>query len=169
LIKWFTRGLVPVVPGRKEATGDVIATELAAQCLAKAVMADWDSSKPPIWHIAAGKHAPRMMELIEFVHQHFADRPAWKRRKIPRPQMVDQADFDRLIGSVDAAGRGTLAQALRSVNRFLPDLLYPKTYVTTQAEALWGGPLPQYDWRETMNRVIRFCCPLPAAPSASEK
>jgi hypothetical protein len=122
------------------------------------VLADW-GGKPPIWHIAAGDKAPRMSELIDFVYQHFAERPTWRRRQIPRPQMLAGAQFDRFIESVDAAGRPTLGQALRSVNRFLPDLLYPKTYATSQAEALWGGPLPQYDWRETMARVIRFCCP----------
>lgn len=182
LIKWFARGLVPVMPGRPESTGDLIATETAARCLLRAVMADWDTPTPPdpapagnetdpagndakpragvpIWHIAAGDRAPRMTELIDFVYQHFADRPAWRRKRIPRPQVVDQEQFDRFVASVDAAGRPGLAQALRSANRFLPDLGYPKTYETKQAEALWGGPLPQYDWRETMGRVIRFCCP----------
>ena len=160
LIKWFARGLVPMMPGLPEATSDVIATETAAQCLARAVMADWGEARPPIWHIAAGDHAPRMTELIDFVYQHFAQRPAWLRKGIPRPQLVQQDVFDRLIESVDASGHPALTQALRSANRFLPDLLFPKTYATTRAEALWGGPLPQYDWRETMGRVIRFCCPL---------
>ena len=61
LIKWFARGLVPMVPGRPEATGDVIATETAAQCLSRAVLAEWsaEGSRPPIWHIAAGTRAPR--------------------------------------------------------------------------------------------------------------
>jgi hypothetical protein len=118
-----------------------------------------NTRKAPIWHIAAGDRAPRMTELIDFVYQHFADRPAWRRKRIPRPQVVDQEQFDRFVATVDAAGRPALAQALRSANRFLPDLGYPKTYETKQAEALWGGPLPQYDWRETMGRVIRFCCP----------
>ena len=140
----------------------MIATETAARCLTRAVMADWKGAAgdgPPIWHIAAADHAPRMTELIDFVYQHFADRPAWRRKCIPRPQMVEQAEFDRFIESVNATGRTMVAHALRSVNRFLPDLLYPKTYETTQAEALWGGPLPRYDWRETLGRVIRFCCP----------
>jgi nucleoside-diphosphate-sugar epimerase len=159
LIKWFTRGLVPMVPGLPEATGDVIATETAAQCLSRAVLADWSTQHPPIWHIAAGDKAPRMRELIDFVYQHFADRPTWRRKHIPRPQIVEREHFDRFIETVDAAGHPALGQALRSVNRFLPDLLYPKTYATTHAESLWGGPLPQYDWRETMARVIRFCCP----------
>ncbi len=160
LIKWFARGLLPMVPGLPEATGDVIATEMAAQCLSCAVLADWGTKRPPIWHIAAADGAPRMTDLIDFVYQHFADRPAWRRRGIPRPRMVEQEAFNRYIESVDGSGHSLKAQALRSVNRFLPDLCYPKTYETTRAEALWGGPLPQYDWRETMRRVIHFCCPL---------
>jgi|GEM_PF-1636963 len=160
LIKWFSRGLVPMMPGLPDATADVIATELAAQCLVRAVRAEWRSGQPPIWHFAAGPKAPRMSELIDEVYQHFAQRPQWRRRNIPRPQMVQMGEFSKFIDAVDAAGRTVLAQAMRSVNTFLPDMFYPKTYVTAQAEALWGGPLPQYDWRETMGRVIRFCCPM---------
>jgi nucleoside-diphosphate-sugar epimerase len=171
LIKWFARGLVPMMPGRPEATGDVIATELAAQSLARAVVADWGTGGPaevggaggagggPIWHIAAGDRAPRMTDVIDFVYEHFAGRPQWRRKGIPRPKLVEQEQFDRFVATVDAAGRPTLAQALRSANRFLPDLEFPKTYDTKRAEALWGGRLPEYDWRETMARVIRFCCP----------
>ena len=162
LIKWFARGLVPLVPGDPESTGDVIATEMAAQCLARAVMAErggWGEAHPPVWHIAAARHAPRMTELMDFVYEHFFNRPAWRRRNIPRPRMVDQAAFDRHIESVAASGHALVAHALRTINGFLPDLCYAKTYQTTRAEALWGGPLPQYDWRETMERVIRFCCP----------
>jgi nucleoside-diphosphate-sugar epimerase len=166
LIKWFARGLLPVVPGLPEARGDVIATETAAECLARAVAADWKGigsegggTRVPIWHIASGERAPRMMELIDFVYQHFAQRPAWRRRNIPRPQMVEQAQFAGYIEAMESGGHGSLAGALRSVNRFLPDLLFPKTYQTRRAEALCGGALPQYDWRETMERVIRFCCP----------
>jgi hypothetical protein len=165
LIKWFARGLVPLVPGLPEARGDVIATETAARCLTRAVLAPehhggWGQTPAPIWHIAAAEGAPRMTELIDFVYQHFAARPLWGRRRIPRPQMVGQQDFDRFIAAVEGAGRRLAAEALRSVNRFLPDLCYPKTYRTLRAEALWGGPLPQYDWRQTLERVIRFCCPV---------
>ena len=70
-IKWFARGLVPMVPGRHEARGDAIATEMAARCLARAVVADWDGAGPPIWHIAAADRAPRMSEIIDFVYEHF--------------------------------------------------------------------------------------------------
>lgn len=161
LIKWFARGLIPMVPGNPEARGDIIATETAALCLTRATLAPWPPSttQKPIWHIAAAEHAPRMTEVIDFVHHHFSQRPAWRRKNIPQPQMVEQQEFNRLIQDIDASGHAVLSQALRSVNGFLPELFYPKTYQTTQAEALWGGPLPQYDWRETLERVIHFCCP----------
>jgi thioester reductase-like protein len=162
LIKWFTRGLIPMMPGLPEATGDVIATELAAQSLTRAISANWDTKTPPIWHIAAGARAPRMTDLIAFVYRHFASRPDWKKRHIPQPRLVDQEEFNHFIAQVDASGRAALAQAMRSMNRFLPDLLYPKTYETKQAEKLWNGPLPQYDWQETMTKVLRYICPSPA-------
>jgi 2-alkyl-3-oxoalkanoate reductase len=159
LIKWIARGLVPAVPGLPEATGDVIATETAARCLSRAVLADWGNTQGPIWHIAAGEQAPRLTDLIEFVCQHLATRSAWRRKRMVRPQMVEQEQFNRVIASGDNAGHPALTHALRSINGFFPNLLYPKTYATPRAEALWGGPLPRYDWRQTMARVIQVCCP----------
>jgi len=162
LLKWLSRGLVPMMPGRPEARGDVIATETAAQCLARAVLTEdggWGSTRPPIWQIAAADGAPTMTELLDFVYEQLAARPAWRRQRFPRPQMVDPETFAHYIAAADAGGRRVAAQALRSVNRFLPDLYYPKTYQTTRAEALWGGPLPHYDWRQTLGRVLHFCCP----------
>jgi hypothetical protein len=100
-----------------------------------------------------------MSAILDFVYDHFAARPLWRRRRIPRPQLVGQQEFDSFINTVESAGRPLVAEALRSVNRFMPDLCFPKTYQTTRAQALWGGPLPHYDWRQTLERVIRFCCP----------
>jgi hypothetical protein len=120
---------------------------------------EWEK-KAPIWHIAAGDHAPKMVELIDFVYEHFAHSTAWRRKQIQHPRMVEQAEFDRFVDSIEASRHPVLAQSLRSINRFLPDLGFPKIYDTTQAEILCGGPLPLYDWRETMDRVIRSCCPV---------
>jgi nucleoside-diphosphate-sugar epimerase len=164
LIKWFARGLVPMVPGHPEAKADVIATETATRCLARAVTGDWGgvpNGKPPIWHIAAGDHAPKMVELIDFVYQHFAHSAAWRRKQIQHPRMVEQQEFDRFVDSIEASRHPVLAQSLRSINRFLPDLGFPKIYDSTTSESLCGGPLPLYDWRETMDRIIRYCCPVP--------
>jgi nucleoside-diphosphate-sugar epimerase len=160
LIKWFSRGLIPMMPGLPESTGDLIATELAAQSLTRAVMTDWKAAEKPIWHIAAAGKAPKMSELIDFVYGKFANRPVWKKRGIPRPVMVQRDAFDKVIETFDAAGRPNLAQAMRSVNTFLPDLFYPKVYETKRAETLWGGKMPEYDWRETMERVIGVLCPV---------
>ena len=43
-----------------------------------------------------------------------------------------------------------------SLATFLPMLSYPRVYDTSQAEKLWGGPLPLPDWRLTMQRVIHY-------------
>jgi hypothetical protein len=36
-------------------------------------------------------------------------------------------------------------------------LLASQTCDTTQAEALWGGPLPLADWRQTLAKMLAFC------------
>jgi len=65
---------------------------------------------------------------------------------------------------VDMKGRKShriVRQALDSINSFLPMLLYPRKYQTSNAERLWGGTLPWPDWRQTLVRVMKSCgfCP----------
>jgi len=48
------------------------------------------------------------------------------------------------------------ARVLSSASSFLPALLYPKTYETIRAEAIWGGPLPLSDCQSTLAHVIDF-------------
>jgi nucleoside-diphosphate-sugar epimerase len=177
LIRWFARGLVPMLPGLPTSTADLIATETAARCLAKAARASavcqvlsarslpsspiHHSSfithhSPSIWHIAAGAHAPSLAELVDFVFEQFSAQPAWRRKGIAKPPIVDQMEFDRFVQSAGACAHPALGEALKSINSFMPDLLYPKTYDTTRAQAMWGGPLPLPDWRATLQKVIHF-------------
>ncbi len=158
IIRWFGRGLIPMLPGLPDATADLIAAETAARVLTRAAIANFPAGEPRIWHIAAGRHAPPMREVVDFVYEQFASQPAWRRKGIPKPPLVGQGEFDGFCQSAETLGHPALSQALRSINSFLPDLLHPKIYETSRAEAMWGGPLPLPDWRATLERVIRFCC-----------
>src|SRR5258706_12029455 len=153
LIRWFGRGLLPVLPGTPETTVDLIAAETAARFLARAASSDVADAKagskegPPIWHIAAGCKAARLSDLIDFVFAQFCEQPGWARKQIAKARVVDRTAFERLCKSAAATDHAGFAQVMGSVGSFLPDLLYPKTYDTTRAEALWGGSLPLPDSR----------------------
>ena len=127
LIKWFARGLIPMVPRlarshrRRNRYGN-----RRSMPRARGDCGLGSTSPPPSGTSRPAKNAPRMSELIDFVYQHFADHPTWRHKRIPRARMVSEEEFARFIASVDASGHPTLAQALQSINRFLPDLPLPK-------------------------------------------
>lgn len=154
VLRWFGRGLIPMVPGTPTTLVDLIAVETAARLLARAAVAD--TPDKAIWHIAAGERAIPLHDLMEFVWQEFAaEREAAQSRRTTMPRIVDAAAFEALrqrIGDRDPVQ----AHLIKSIDSSLPGLLYPRVFDTTAAETLWGGPLPLPDWRQTLRRVIRF-------------
>src|SRR5207249_10968609 len=105
-----------------------------------------------------GERAVGLQELMDFTWQQFNPGPlmANARRADDAPRIVDAATFARLRRSADPRRAPALGHLIESIDSFLPGLLYPRIFDTTQAEKLWGGPLPLSDWRETLARVIRF-------------
>ncbi|MCS7033027.1 MAG: SDR family oxidoreductase [Phycisphaerae bacterium] len=154
LLRWFGRRLIPVLPAAPAATLDVIATETVGRFLARAVSADW--SGKPIWNIAAGDQAPSFREFCQLVWNRMF--PAERMRNLEepgKPFIVDQETFEALRRSRNDRSQRLIQQALSSISTFVPMLLHPRTYDTTQAEQLWGGPLPLEDWRQTLSQVLR--------------
>lgn len=173
VLRWFGRGAMPLVPGTQETTVDMICAETAAKCLAKA--ATMSDAPPSIFHIAAGDAAIPLPQLMQATWEHFA--PS-RRREQPFPRIVDLQTYRAARSTLDkparhaAAGRtaaGRTAASLTTAGRtaagvadwidsFLPGLLQPRTFNTTRAQDMWGGPLPLEDWRGTLKRVIGFLC-----------
>jgi nucleoside-diphosphate-sugar epimerase len=153
LIKWFSRGLVPVIPGTDQTLVDLISSELVACFIAKAVECSWN--RGAIWHVAAGQKAARLSELSRVVwSQAFPGEPEQSGDDPDQPFIVSQHVFDRVRLSKAHPRDRVVRQAMDSINSFLPMLLYPRCYDTTSAEHLWGGPLPWPDWRETLVGVM---------------
>ena len=148
-----------MLPGMPESTVDLIATETAARCIARAVTSGTTFSSSgggPIWHVAAGREAVPLRELIDFVFEQFLAVPGWLRRRIPKARIVSQEAFNQLRR--DAAANESLAHVMEAASSFLPDLLFPKVYDTARASCFGVAGLPLPDWRETLGRVIRTSC-----------
>jgi thioester reductase-like protein len=154
-LHWLMLGLVPMVPGTPTSRVDVIASDVASRWIAQAL--NRDCRVPEVCHLAAGDRALSVAELLEYAVEHLQDTlPAWNRRQIEAPMIVDQDTFERFHRSAIKTGDILLARVLSSASSFLPALLYPKTYETTRAEAIWGGRLPLCDCRSTLAHVIDF-------------
>jgi thioester reductase-like protein len=156
LMKWFSRGYVPVIPGTNQTLVDLVSAEFVAKFLAATLQRTWRPGA--IWNIAAGAGAATLHELSAIGWAEMRPTETMRNREIPtQPFIVDQASFDALRFSKTSHRDRVLRQAMDSINSFLPMLLYPRVYETSAAEALWGGPLPWPDWRTTLVRMLRSC------------
>ena len=153
VVRWFMRGLIPMVPAVDGACVDLIPTDVAARWLVRA--AAQTVERLEVCHLAAGHSAIPIEELLEFVVQHLcATDQGWGCRQIEAPVVVDSATFTAFERTALQSGDPVFRRVLESVRSFLPGLLHPKVYQTNQAAACWGGPLPLGDWRPTMAKVI---------------
>ncbi len=137
VFRWFGSGQMPIVPGRPNTPVDLIDSELAAKLIRKCAASPL--KRNAIYHAAAGRHAVLLRDLCQFcaqqMHDEFrADEPWTLEHDAPQSRQHER-----------------LAKA------WLPVLLASRTYDTTRAESLWGGPLPLADWRQTLAKVLGFC------------
>src|SRR5205823_88965 len=122
------------VPGTPNTPVDLIDSELAAKLISRAAIAP--AERGAIYHAAAGKHAVLLRDLFAFSSAHLLEDS--------ESTLMDHHEKHS-------------PQHERLAKAWLPVLLAGRTYDTTQAEALWGGPLPLADWRQTLGKVIEFC------------
>lgn len=156
VFKWFGRGLVPVIQGTDQTPMDLISTEPVVSFLAKASMADWEPGV--IWNVAAGDRAVLLLDLAVLAFKELHGTGIVQNVARPgEPFIVDHSTFQQVRVNQNSRRERVTRQALDALSTFLPMLSYPRTYDTTRAEQLWGGPLPLPDWRITMSRVIRYC------------
>jgi long-chain acyl-CoA synthetase len=153
LLKWFSRGLVPVIPGTNQTLVDLVSSELVVSFISRAIQSPWNPGT--IWNVAAGESAARLSELARVVwSQAFPSQPVHNRDDPDQPFIVNHDAFNQVRLSKSQPRDRIVRQAMDSINSFLPMLLYPRCYDTSQAQQLWGGPLPWPDWRETLVRVM---------------
>lgn len=152
-LDWLHRGLIPLLPGTPETPVDLISNQAAARVIAKAV--GTPVSGIDVCQVAAGAAAPRLRELLDFVVEIFRRRSGpWRRGQISQPSIVGSVTFDEFRRSVRSSRDALFLQILDAVDTLLTPLLYPRTYETTRAETLWGGPLPIVDWRQLVSKVL---------------
>ena len=137
-LHWMVRGLVPMIPGRPDAQVDLIATDVAAGWIARAAL----TAVVPggVYHVAAGRRAPTLGELLTCVADHLEAMGTHAGgHRLERPLLVEPETFALFRRSLERTGDRLFDQVLRSTDAFLPGLLYPKVYDTRAAEAVWGG------------------------------
>lgn len=157
-LRLLYQGLAPLVPGREHTLVDLIPLDFAAG----AVYELFEHAHEPgaTYHLCAGgAGAATLGALLDATIAAFErHRPAWRKRHIARPALVDLDTYELFVRSVEEAGNDVLLQATRAVQAFAYQLAYPKVFDARLARAILGPrgmePPPVLDYYD---RVVRWC------------
>lgn len=146
--------LVPMMPARPHCPVDFISVEYATQSIVELLCNRF--SRGSIYHLCAARDYLALDELLDLTYQTFSrNRPAWRRRAIERPTVVDLKTFELFRQTVEETGAPGLIDSLRLLSSFAPQLLYPKTYDDTQCQlALAGSGIRRPNLREFFPQVV---------------
>lgn len=157
-LRLFYHGLAPMVPGELSTRIDLVSVDFAARALHHLVTRRFEPRQT--YHICAG--ASRSCSLDELLAQTVETferaRPAWRKRRIQRPAVVDPDTYALFVRSVEESGNVVLQQATRAVQAFAWQLAFPKTFDTTRSDAaLAGSGIVPAHARDFYGKVVAYC------------
>jgi nucleoside-diphosphate-sugar epimerase len=155
-LRFFFHSLAPMVPGTKESPVDLIALDYAVDSIA---LAAFDQFTPgSTWHVCGGSNAFSLEQFLEETLQLFyKNRPAWRKRAIEKPAIVNLETFYLFVKSVEELGESVLKNSVVVLKSFAPQLAYPKLISdgSTQLVMQRSG-LARPEIRDYYPKVIRF-------------
>ena len=157
-LRLLYQGLAPMVPGQESALVDLIPVDYAAD--ASHYLFTNAFTAGATYHVCAGARGSSTLgALLDATMAAFErHRPAWRKRSIARPALVDLSTYELFVRSVEEAGNTVLLQATRAVQAFAYQLAYPKVFDAQRAErALLPVGIevpPVLDYYEN---VVRWC------------
>ncbi len=155
-LRFFFHSLAPMVPGTKESLVDLIALDYAVDSISLAAL---DQFRPgSTWHVCGGSDAFSLEQFLEETLQLFyKNRPAWRKRAIEKPAIVNLETFDLFVRSVEELGESVLKNSVAVLKSFAPQLAYPKLIsdASTQLVMQRTG-LARPEIRDYYPKVIRF-------------
>lgn len=158
-VRLMYAGLVPMVPGREDSPVDLVTLDHAVRAIAWFATDGFEAART--WHLSAGADTIAAGELLDLTLACFETyRPAWRRRAIARPALVDLETFELFRRSVDQVGDTALCASTAAVSRFAPQLAYPKRFDTRACDAALAEsgivrPPIRDAWRQVVRRLIQ--------------
>ena len=155
-IRLLYNGLAPMIPGDAQTRVDIVSSDFVADA-ALHLIEQFPSGG--VFHLASGAQASTLGDLIgSTVDSLVRFRPAWRKRAIERPLLVDLETYELFVRSVEETGNDVLRSATRSIRTFAYQLAHPKLFATAKTdEALAGSgvaPKPPLDFYP---RVVKYC------------
>jgi thioester reductase-like protein len=157
-LRLLYQGLAPMVPGEPATPVDLIPVDFAAD----AAFHLFEHAFTPgvTYHLCAGadRSAPLGALLDATMAAFERYRPAWRRRSIARPALVNLETYELFVRSVEEAGNDVLLQATRAVQAFAYQLAFPKIFDAHRATAVLASagimPPPVLDYYDA---IVRWC------------
>ena len=155
-MRFLYHSLLPMMPGAKDSPVDLISTEYAVAAI-RHLTADGFAPGSTRQVCAAGD-AIGQAELIDGVIEAFLRyRPAWRRRAIEKPAIVELRTFELFRDSVEAVADPALRASLTVLAPFAPQLAYPKVFDDTECQAaIRPAGIRRPDLRATIASVVRY-------------
>jgi nucleoside-diphosphate-sugar epimerase len=155
-LRWFYRGLLPLVPGNALTQVELIPTELAIEAMTE-LLSSPRSMVTRFYHICGGANAIPLQALLDHCSQTFMrSSEAWRRGQIVPPVLATRDTFEEFRRSVEASRDLLFSQVLQSVDSFLPELFYPKEFATDHSQRLVASDTVMANWKQWMDKVITF-------------
>lgn len=157
-LRLLYQGLAPMVPGQASALVDLIPVDFAAD--ASYHLFEHAFTAGATYHLCAGGAGSATLgALLDATVAAFErHRPAWRKRSIARPALVNLETYELFVRTVEEAGNDVLLQATRAVQAFAYQLAYPKVFDARRADAALapaGIEAPRVlDYYES---VVRWC------------
>jgi nucleoside-diphosphate-sugar epimerase len=153
-IRFLYHSLLPMIPGAPDSPVDLIATDYAVAAVRH--LSGDGFVAGGTFHVSAGADTVSERELIDLVVDAFVRyRPAWRRRAIEKPVIVDLDTFELFRRSVDAVADQTLRAPVAVLAHFAPQLSFPKRFEDAECRmALAASGIVRPPIRETLTRVV---------------
>jgi nucleoside-diphosphate-sugar epimerase len=157
-LRLLYQGLAPMVPGREPGLVDLIPVDFAAD--ASHHLFEHAFTAGTTYHLCSGAAGSATLgALLEATMAAFERyRPAWRKRSIARPAIVELETYELFVRSVEEAGNQVLLQATRAVQAFAYQLAYPKVFDSRHADAVLapaGIAAPKV--LDYYDRIVQWC------------
>lgn len=125
-LKLLCYGLLSLVPGDAGTPLYFVTGDFAADAVRELSLAGRERA---IYHVCPTRHESATLgRLIDIAFQCFERDPGFRDRRILRPLLCDAEAFAALSAAVDASGGSMVAECLRSVLPFAPQLFSAKAF-----------------------------------------
>ena len=156
-IRLLYNGLAPMIPGDPAEPVDIVSSDFVAAGVLQLVE---HAPRPGVFHLAAGRESSSSLEELigETISSLSRFRPAWRKRAVEKPLIVDLDTYELFVRSVEEAGNEVLKGATRSIRTFAYQLAHPKVFETSQATTMLtqAGISPPRT-SEFYPRVVKYC------------